>query len=399
MIPSLRIALVGLLVVCLGSAAQADLRDRARRMFDRITGVAPSETQLDQMVTLLGPGPAPTPQQLLDAAQVALDDPAFYNVSLVNFVAPWTNVDESVHVDLNDYTLTVIGMIRDDLSFDQILTADLIYVAAPGQVSTPYEHTSNAHYEEIQAAGLDYSVAGPAAQVIGVPQSTLPGAQVGPGEASGVLTTRAAAEAFFSAGTNRRMFRFTSMNFLCRDLEALKDTGRPADRIRQDVNRSPGGDSEIFHTQCLGCHAGMDALAGAFAYYNWDSTAGRMTYQPGQVQGKYAINTGVFPGGYETVDDSWLNLWRAGQNGALGWSDVEPGYGLGAKGFGAEVAHSRAFAECQVEKVFRHVCFRPAQVQDDADAITAIADEFEAGSTYDLKRVFARVAAHCTEGE
>ena len=395
----LRIVLVCLLV-CAASAAQADRRDRARRMFDRIVGVPPSEAQLDDMVLRMGPGPAdPTPTQLLDAAQVALDDPNFYNVSLVNFVAPWTNQEQTTYVDLNDYTLTVIGMIRDGISFDQVLTADLVYVAAPGMVSTPYQHTSNAHYEEIQDAGLDYSLTGPAAEVVGVPQSSLAGAQVGPGEAAGVLTTRAAAEAFFSAGTNRRMFRFTSMNFLCRDLEALKDSSRPADRIRQDVNRSPGGDSEIFHTQCLGCHAGMDGLAGAFAYYEWDANAGRMVYTPGQVQGKYAINTGVFPGGYMTVDDSWVNLWRSGPNGELGWDDFEPGFGVGMKGFGAEIAHSRAFAECQVQKVFQHVCFRPPQVQADADAVTAIADQFEAGAVYDLRRVFADVAIHCTEGE
>ena len=122
------------------------------------------------------------------------------------------------------------------------------------------------------------------------------------------------------------------MNFLCRDMEALKDTSRPADRIRQDVNRSPGGDSEIFHTQCVGCHSGMDALAGAYAYFEWDAAQGRMVHTPGQVQGKYAINTGVFPGGHVTTDNSWINLWRTGQNAALGWNAAEPGSGLGAEG-------------------------------------------------------------------
>ena len=386
-----------LIALFAASAAQADRRDRARRMFDRIVGVPPSEAQLDDMVARLGPGPGdPSPVQLLDAAQVALDDPDFYNVSLVNFAAPWTNQEQTVFVDLNDYTLTVIGMIRDGIPFDQVLTADLVYVAAPGLVSPGYEHTSNRHYEEIQAAGLDYS---DPAQVVGVAQSSLAGSQLGTGETAGVLTTRAAAEAFFSAGTNRRMFRFTSMNYLCRDLEALKDTSRPADRIRQDVNRSPGGDSEIFHTQCLGCHAGMDALSGAFASYEWDAGAERMIYTPGQIQGKYAINTGVFPGGYATIDDSWVNFWRSGPNAELGWSEVEPGYGMGMKGLGAEIAHSRAFAECQVQKVFRHVCFRPPQVQADADAVSAIADAFEAGASYDLRQVFAEVAVHCTEGE
>ena len=41
----------------------------------------------------------------------------FYNVTLKNFAAPWTNRDQSVFVPLNDYIATVIGMIRDDRAF------------------------------------------------------------------------------------------------------------------------------------------------------------------------------------------------------------------------------------------------------------------------------------------
>jgi hypothetical protein len=327
---------------------------------------------------------------------VAIGSPDFYNVSLVSFVTPWTNVGQTVFADLNDYTATVIGMIRDGVPFDQVLTADLVYVAAPGRVPTPYQQTSNQHYIEIQSMGVDLS---DPAQLVGVPQSTLPGSQIGSADAAGVVTTRAAAEAFFSAGTNRRMWRFTAKNFLCRDMEALKDTSRPADRIRQDVNRSPGGDSEIYHTQCAGCHSGMDALAGAYAYFEWDAAQTRMIYTPGQVQGKYAINTGVFPGGHVTTDDSWINLWRQGQNSALGWHPAEPGRGLGPKGLGAEVAHSRAFAECQVQKVFDHVCFRPPRDAADAAAVSAIATGFEQNQGYDLRQVFAEVAIYCTEGE
>ena len=106
-----------------------------------------------------------------------------------------------------------------------------------------------------------------------------------PAAIAGILTTRAAAEAFFVAGTNRAMFRFTVLNHLCMDLEQLKDGGRPADRIRQDVSRSPGGDSRLFLNNCIGCHTGMDPMAQAFAYYNFDETTGRLEYTgngPGQ---------------------------------------------------------------------------------------------------------------------
>jgi len=383
-----------LLVILFAASVHAAPRDRAKRMYDRIVGLPPSEAQLTEMVNRMGP--TPTKATLFDAAMVAVESPDFYNTALVNFVTPWTNVDRTVFADLNDYTATVIGMIRDGVPFDQVLTADLVYVAAPGLVPTPYQQTSNQHYIEIQSLGVDLSDPN---QLIGVPQSTLPGSQLGPDDAAGVVTTRAAGEAFFSAGTNRRMWRFTAINYLCRDMEQLKDTSRPADRIRQDVTRSPGGDSELFHTQCVGCHAGMDALAGAYAYFEWDAAQGRTIHTPGQVQGKYAINTGVFPGGHITTDNSWVNLWRSGQNASLGWSAAELGSGLGAKGLGAEVTHSRVFAECQVQKVFEDVCFRPPQTNADADAIRTIASDFEIDGTYDMRQVFADVAIYCTEGE
>ena len=109
------------------------------------------------------------------------------------------------------------------------------------------------------------------------------------------------------------MVRFTMMDYMCDDLQTIEDVTRPPDRIRQDPARSPGGDSRVFLTQCIGCHSGMDALAGAFAYYNFvpncDVAAGtarafnipgQMVYTPGQVQAKYGINTGNFPQGYVT---------------------------------------------------------------------------------------------------
>jgi hypothetical protein len=88
---------------------------------------------------------------------------------------------------------------------------------------------------------------------------------------AGLLTSRASSEAFFVDGTNRAMFRFTMMNHMCRDMEQVHDTSLPPDRIRQDVSRSPGGDSRIFLNNCIGCHSGMDPFAQAFAYYDFDN--------------------------------------------------------------------------------------------------------------------------------
>jgi hypothetical protein len=359
-------------------------RDQAKRIYDRIVGVPPSDTALNTMESqIVGGDP-------IAAAYTAMTDPVFYNSALKNFAAPWTNVPKSVFVDLNDYTATVIGMIRDDVPFNTVLSADLVYVAPNGVVSAPYSQTDNNHYLQLQQQMVDLSNP---ANLAGVPQSTLPGAQIMSTEAAGVITTRAGALAYFSAGTNRRMWRFTAINFLCRDMEQLNDITRPADYVRQDVTRSPGGDSRIFENTCVGCHSGMDALAGAFAYYQWDDTAMRMVFTRGQVQPKFLINATNFPGGHVTTDDTWWNLWRVGPNSNLGWRGPNA-TAHGAQTLGQEVGMSRAFSECQVQKVFMRVCQHAPQSAADLTEVSHVADVFEANN-YSMKRVFAETAVYC----
>jgi hypothetical protein len=190
------------------------------------------------------------------------------------------------------------------------------------------------------------------------------------------------------------MFRFTVLNHLCKELEEIKDTTLPVDRIRQDVSRSPGGDSRIFMNNCVGCHSGMDPMAQAFAYYNFDATAGRVFYTAGQVQPKNLINPDNFKPGYVTPDDHWDNYWRHGQNRLLGWSGTLPGSGAGAQSLGAELGNSDTFARCQVEKTFRNVCLRDPVDGTDRAQVDAMVTSFR-GNGYKLKRVFAEAAVYC----
>ena len=168
------------------------------------------------------------------------------------------------------------------------------------------------------------------------------------------MTTRAAANAFFMDGTNRRMYRFTMMNHLCADLQAIPDTTRPPDRIRQDVTRSPGGDSSLFLNNCIECHSGMDPMAQAFAYYNYsydvttdpNGDAGKIVYTAGQVQPKYFINNNNFPQGFVTPDDSWANRMRAGRELAAGLgSPKQSGSGNGAKSSGDGARRQRCLRQ------------------------------------------------------
>ena len=369
-----------LLALQISSAAVAGPREQARRLYDRLAGVPPSATLLNQMTSDI------TANNAQAAAQLAMADKNFYNVTLRNFVAPWTSRDRSVFVPLNDYTATVIGMVRDDVDFSTVLSADLLYVGNTAGAPA-YSPVNNDHYQYLDDNNVDLKASlRPATQsgLLGLPVAAT----------AGIMTTRTAAQAFFIAGTNRAMFRFTMMNYLCRDLEQLQDSSLPTDRIRQDVSRSPGGDSRVFLNNCVTCHDGMDPMAQAFAYYNFDATAGRLSYTAGAVQPKYLINSDNFKAGFVTTDDHWDNYYRHGANRVLGFDTALPGAGSGAKAMGQELAHSDAFAQCQVEKVFRAVCLREPGNAADRQQVSDIKSRFRT-TGYKLKQVFADSAAYC----
>lgn len=366
------------------STVNAGPREQAKRMHDRLVGVPPSNTVLDSMTSKIQNG------DTIGAAYEAMDNPAFYNTTLKDFSTPWTNREQSIYSDLNDFSATVIGMIRDEVPFNQVLSADIVYVgSADASNNVPYSQTDNQHYEELQDRNVDLSDPNNFFQT---QQSVLPGSVLPTAATAGVMTTRGFAQAFLVAGTNRAAVRFAGLNFLCKDQEDLRDiTARP-DFIRQDVTRSPGGDSNIFLTDCLSCHAGLDGLAGAFAYYDFDEESQQIAYTDGVVQDKYLRDAGVFRFGHETSNDGWVNYWRAGPNAYIGWNG--PGSGLGAKSLGVELTSTRQFSECQVKKAFEKVCYRPPNGAVDHQKVEEIATIFQTNN-YSMKRVFAETASYC----
>jgi len=378
-------------VVAIGSifcnTAAADSRDQAKRMHDRLTGVPPAADVLESMAADIRNNDAES------AAYIAMEHPAFYNVTLKNWATPWTNRERTTFAPLNDYSATVIGMVRDNVPFNDLLSANLVYHAngasIPGKGTAPnFSPANNDHYEWLEENGADLSdesvlQADAQSNVLDIPASAT----------AGIMTTRAAAAAFFVGGTNRAMFRFTLLNHMCNDLEQVKDITLPPDRVRQDVSRSPGGDSRIYLNNCVGCHSGMDPMAQAFAYYQFDEESGRMNYTQGTVQEKYFINGQTFNPGFITPDDGWDNYWRNGQNAALGWDNSLPGAGNGAKSMGRELASSRTFAACQVKKAFRLVCLRDPSDATDRSQVESMTDKFQ--TNYLMKPVFAEAAAYC----
>lgn len=416
----LPVVIISILAVCLAIAASSNAhagdREQAKRIHDRLAGVPPTAEILNCMELMIGganndPTTNDCPDSNIDndadgAAHLAMTHPDFYRVTLKNFVSPWTNEEQTVFAPLNDYTATVIGIVKDDLDFREILSGpiyngDILYTA-PGAGLTPYSTSDNNHYSEMENQSIDLQ-----AELVRTTQSSASTLNLPAGGPAGIMSTRQGAKAFYVDGTNRAMFRFTLLNHLCTDLEQIKDPTRTHDRVRQDVSRSPGGDSRIFMNACVGCHAGMDPMAQALAYYDFtypldgngdpDYDNGQLVYTPGAVQPKYLINSNNFEFGYITQDDGWDNYWRTGPNSALGWGwatgSATTGSGTGAASMGRELADSYAFAQCQVEKVFKAVCLRSPVDAADRTQIDTMINNFSTG--YNLKNVFAESAVYC----
>lgn len=380
------------------AALEASTLDQAKRLHDRIVGTPASAKTLNDIAQLLDNG------QPIEAAYKAMESAHFYTTTLKLFSTPWTNEDQDIFAPLNDYSATIIGMVRDDIDFRQILQADMTYVGEDALGLPNYNTHNNDHYQALEDNFTNLADA-----LVSRAQSSLNGL---PSNATaGVLTSRAAAKAFFNLGTNRSMLRFTFINHMCSDLEPLKDNTLSPDRIRQDVSRSPGGDSRLFSNNCAGCHTGLDPLAQAFAYFdyqfdeNTDPTGqtGAISYNATgtidaktstRVKAKYHSNAAHFPLGYITRNDQWQNYWREGVNQKLGWDPTLPGKGTGIKSFGQEIANSEAFAQCQVKKVFKNVCLRNAESAADITQIQLTTDSFKQNS-YQLKRVFAEIGIYC----
>jgi hypothetical protein len=371
------------------AAAQAALSpgQQAVLLHTRLTGVPPSAANLATMTAALSPGGAGGEA----AAAVATSQPEFYNVTLRNIFAAESNRDGSVFVPLNDYIVTAIGMVHDDVPYNTALSADILYTLSASGLPAPSASNNN-HYQMADTNNVDIS-----ASLVKTQQTTAYG--YSGAAVAGLITTRAGAIQHFDAGTNRRGYNINIINQTCHQMENITDTSLPSDRIRQDVAASPGGDSRVRLQSCVGCHSHMDPMAGAFAYYDYNETTGAMVYTAGKVQPKYFINASNNPYGYVTVDDSWESRIRTGgaDTNIFNFSPTLPGKGNGAAAFGTEIAGSGAFATCQVQKAFKAVCLRAPSGTNDGAEITKLTTAFTSGG-YKFKQVFADAALYCTTG-
>jgi len=397
----MKLVAVLMAVASVVGVAEAAPRDVAFKMYSRLTGTPPKTEILDQMTKLISEGKS------REAAALAMQEENFYAVFVRNMVSPWVNKDGKRDYGLNDYTATLIGMIRDDVDFSTVMTHDVVYVSKTYNPTMPYSRVAdkteapapanviegNEQYIEMERRGLSLKD-----ELISIKQpSDIPPA--------GIITTREFGQQYFVAGTNRAPLVALTKNYLCRDIETLADNTRPDSYVRQDVPRAPSGDSLTFLSKCSGCHAGMDPLTRAFAFIDWDDgslkrgliyeapAAGATPEQiENKVRPKIVRNSHVYPGGAKTKDDKWLNLWHAGQNQNVGFRGADTGNGYQA--LGKALSDSDSFDTCMPQKVFQSVCLVKPTSDNDKLFIKKVAADWKSGG-YKMKDLIGSVASQC----
>jgi hypothetical protein len=377
---------------------------KALKLYERIAGVkAPVDLPaIKTMADLIAQG------NILGAADVAMTDPNFFNITIKQMALKTSTRDENIKTPFNDFTAFWIGLVRDDLDARQLLTGNFYYMADATKIPTGVTIrsdvladvvTSNNHYADLEAKNLDYSavlkrVDG---QVLSA-GTAVPGTLAANPDPAGIITSRSFLTNHVIAGTNRRAIEYTFREFMCIPIGQWSDTGAPDLRIGPDIDRYPGGDHQKFETTCKGCHTQMDSFRGAFAYWDTDTNGNKAVYTGTPVVGtatvasKYARNNTVFPDGFKVVDNSFINNSNRATNAeTFGWRGTNISYGNGVGQFATMVSNSKRFSECMTRRVFEAACKRDFNIQTNITIIKKYAPIFESQG-YSFKKLFRTVA-------
>lgn len=380
------------------SAAHAAPSDQVQRIFGRLAGtpLPTSDPRYAQMLALV------QANNFSGAADIAAEDDGFINLTVKRAFTALSNRDQDPTVTLNDFVATALGAIRDDLDGRTLLTGNFIYksdltVENPAAAADPEEsiHTdfavyeSNVHYQYLESRLINLRQKLVQTPQRGFPSNSTAVAATPLVDSAGLLTTRAWASAHLIAGTNRRAIEWALKLFLCSPIATWSDTSNPDDRIRRDVERNPGGNVRGFLNSCRGCHSGMDGLGGAYAFFDFSQSDGgdfRIVYSAPTVQSKLNKNGTIYPSGFVTGDDSWINYLTQNQNTSFGWTG--PITGSGIREFGVMLTTSPKFSSCMAKLAFTEACRREPVGSEEA-SITALATDFRQNG-YKFKRLFKR---------
>jgi hypothetical protein len=383
-----------------------DTQERAKKIYERLTGTKlPADSPaITQMTALLQQGDS------LGAAKVATQDPNFYNITVKLMALPLSTREESVKTPLNDFVADFIGVTRDQTDARELLSGNFFYMGnATGVRGNVVADVllSNNNYDDMEKTRADLSAV--LVRVEGQQLATSATASVANPDPAGVLTSRAYMGAHALAGTNRRIFEYSLREFACTPLAGVADTSASDARIGRDIDRFPAGDHTKFLTSCKGCHTIQDGFRGAFARWDFTGTpaAGGLLNSAVHARGngqnftieadangvvnKMNKNGTIFPSGFVTVNNSFVNNAIRGTNiDFFGWRGTING-GTGAKDYGAMLANSRRFSQCMAKRVYETVCRKAFDETANRSKLVTWGDEFEA-SGYKLKSLFESMA-------
>lgn len=383
---------------------------KARLIFNRLTGlnIPIDHPKIIEMTLEIDKG------DLKSAAKIATEHDAFYNYVVRDFATRMSNRNEDIRDPLSDFVSTIIGIVRDDISAQEMLTGNFTYRidAAAGLPENRMRVVqdileTNRHYEDADNRRINLrqhlvkfdgqQILSPVAVDDGAVPVSLP-------DAAGVLTTRKWMYEHATAGTNRRLVEYSMKQFLCSPIETWADNKVSDFMIGRDIDRRPGGSNMKFETTCKSCHTNMDSLRTAFSKVDFEDNRLKQgdvyprggsrhlmdqdSSRPG-ISSKMNKNGDVFPGGFVTTNANWVNQMTIGANAQkFGWRGPTKGQGINE--FGAMLSKSRKFSECMMERVFREVCRRNISSQEQV-AMKNIVDSFES-SNYNLKSLFEDVS-------
>lgn len=396
--------LFGGLMLFPAMASATDIDREAKRLLERLSGtkVPGDHPLLPKMKSYIKDG------LWHNAADVAMDHPDFLNITVKQMALKMSTREETIQIGLNDFAATFVGIVRDDRDARSLLTGNFQYIGdpnkAPDGVTLRSEYNahivkSNSHFSDLDNIKVDLGEILKPIDGQLLLQSRTDTVVYNP-DPAGVLTSRAFMGAHTTAGTNRRPVEFTFRQFLCSPIEEWADSAVSDSHIGRDIDRYPGGDHTKFQVSCKGCHTVMDGFRGAFAKWNWsndfvsnrDVQVNATGDVVGGVEGKYNVNSSVFPNGYVTTDNSFVNNARGPANESkFGWRGNNINNGYGVKDFGRIVSNSSRFSECMVKRVFESVCRKEISFENKTDYLKYYANLFEQQG-YRFKRLYRMIS-------
>lgn len=283
-------------IVTIAQTTSSPSQVLAQRVFERITGVKIqlSDSRVLEMSRLFQQGKPKT------AVQIALRDPQFTNVRARNFAVQLSNKSGVVNKPLDDMSALITGIIRDNIDFRKILTADFQYQIVGGGSENSffdlflkngfaeYEgdrlylepasiqrrffdlHTQlvkkNDFHTVVYVDIVDAKLAAAKENLAERKQSLNSSLHIEKmPEFAGLFTTRGFGESNYSGGTNRRPVEYVVKQFLCSSMSEIANNQVSDYYVGKDVSRFPGGDRNAYITNCKSCHTIMDSWRGAFA--------------------------------------------------------------------------------------------------------------------------------------